>query len=97
MPQVYQKPYINARSHPHDIAWVIDTLPSKPGAIALVTDHFDPQTEKTSFELSQPLRDHKHPIVMVKGKLEGDYTHVSINEALIAQDKVRGTSYTHYE
>ncbi len=77
----------------NDIAWAIDTLPNKPGAIALVTDHFDQHTEKTLFELSQPLRDRKHHVVMVKGKLEGDYTHVSINEALSAQDKVRGTSY----
>ena len=77
----------------NDISWAIDTLPNNPGAIALVADHFDQQTEKTLFELSQPLRKQKHHIVMVKGKLEGDYTHASINEALNAQDKVRGTSY----
>ncbi len=75
------------------IAWVIDTLPTKPGAIALTTDHFDSQTEKTLFELSQPLRARKHHVVMVKGKCAGDYTHVSINDALSAQDKVRGTRY----
>ncbi|MCB1827144.1 MAG: toprim domain-containing protein, partial [Coxiellaceae bacterium] len=76
-----------------DISWAIDTLPNKPGAIALITDHFGGQTEKTLFEFSQPLREQKHHIVMVKGKLDGDYTHVSINESLRAQDKIRGTNY----
>ena len=79
----------------NDIAWVIDTLPKKPGAIALVTDHFSVQNDKTLFALGAPLRDHQHSVVMVKGKLKGDYTHVSINEALRAQDKIRSTTYLH--
>lgn len=68
-------------------------LPKKPGAIALVTDHFDPKTEKRLFELSAPLREQGYHVVMAKGRCQSDYTHVNINEALRSQNKVRGIDY----
>ncbi|PIR10216.1 MAG: hypothetical protein COV52_09665 [Gammaproteobacteria bacterium CG11_big_fil_rev_8_21_14_0_20_46_22] len=75
-----------------DITWAMDALPKKPGSIALVTDNFDKQNEKELFELSEALRKQKLHVVMVKGRLKGDYTHVSINESLHHQEKVRGTN-----
>ena len=76
-----------------DISWALDSLPKKPDTVAMVTDSFDKHNEKVLFELSQPLQQQGHHVVMVKGKLCGDYTHVSINESLLHQEKIRGVNY----
>ncbi|MFX4805973.1 hypothetical protein ABTB42_20515, partial [Acinetobacter baumannii] len=73
--------------------WTIERLPRKPTAIALVTDNFEKQTLKYLYEQSKPMRIAGVEMMMARGRVKGDYTHVSINEALQYGKRMRGDHY----
>ncbi len=73
----------------------INQLPKKPAAVAFVSDNITQTEQQRLYPLTENLRQSGHHVVIVKGKLSGDYTHVSINEALRGIDKIRGANYIH--
>lgn len=75
-----------------DIDWILDQNP-KQKSVNLTVESFDKSTQQRITALAQGLRDKHKAIVMAKGRLEGDYTHVSIHAALLRQEKMRGDGF----
>ena len=76
-----------------DISWILNQSERPFTQVILTTDNFEKTTEKSLFELSSPLRDKKLEVLMAKGRLSDDITHVTINEAMVRQKKIQGESF----
>jgi ATP-dependent exoDNAse (exonuclease V) alpha subunit len=66
---------------------------NKAKTIYLTTNTFAKETEKALYSLSQPLREQGYSLQMAKGRPVGDYSEISINDALMRASKVRGDSF----
>lgn len=76
-----------------DIAWILKQHEKAPTHVTLTTDNFGKATEKSLYELGKPLRDIGTSLLMAKGRMDGNYTHVSINRAMVSQDKIQGENF----
>lgn len=76
-----------------NISWILKRHEKVPTQVTLTTDNFEKATEKSLYELTKPLREDSISLLMAKGRVDGNYTHVSINHAMVSQDKIQGENF----
>jgi len=75
------------------IDWILTQNEQRPSQIIMTTDNIMQDTQATLYRLGQPLRESGGELWLARGRLKDGSTHVSINEALVRQDKIRGDSF----